>query len=126
MLHFEEGQVWRYQTRAHESESKLYIVRIDEFNGNRIFHIFLDGLSLKNQNTESGIQTVLPHAPVDQDSLEKSFLEFQGYTDTPPDISEGYSIWREAFDSGDAGAFNIPISQVVQYIEDIVAGNTNG
>ena len=125
MLHFEEGQVWRYQARAHESESKLYIVRIDELSGYRIFHIFLDGLSLKNQNTESGIQTELPHAPVDQESLEKSLLEFQGYTDTPPDISEGYSIWREAFDSGDAGAFNIPISAVVQYIEDVVAGKAN-
>ena len=30
---YEEGQVWKYKTRAGEEESLLYIVKIDEVKG---------------------------------------------------------------------------------------------
>lgn len=41
-------------------------------------------------------------------------------TSNSPDISEGYKSWRESFDKGEAGVFNIPASKIIQYIEDVV------
>ena len=120
MQRFERGQIWGYKTRAHESASKLYIAQIDVLGNDNIYHIFVDGLSLKNRNLPSGIQTELPHAPVDQKSLDISVTDLLGYAEEVPDISEGYAVWREAFDRDDAGSFNISIAEIVQYIEDIV------
>jgi len=39
-----------------------------------------------------------------------------------PDISEGYSQWKQAFDDEGAGIFTIPVSQIIQFIEEIVNG----
>ena len=41
-----------------------------------------------------------------------------GTTKNLPDISEGYKVWKEVFDTGQGGVFNIPISQILEYIED--------
>ena len=121
------GQVWSYRTRPDESESKLYIVRVTESDKlGPIYNIFLDGLSLKNPHIE-GDQDVLPHAPVSAETLDASVtaLVETRHSDLP-DISEGYQTWKEAFDAGNAGVFTIPVSNIVQYIEDIVNGKMDG
>src|SRR3546814_291166 len=60
---FEEGQIWRYQTRPGEEASRLFIARIDRGLGTQsIYHIYVDGLKLKNPLYEGGVQDHLPHA----------------------------------------------------------------
>jgi hypothetical protein len=50
---YQTGQVWTYSTRKGEEASKLFIVHIDQHEklGN-IYHIFVDGLSVKNLHIE--------------------------------------------------------------------------
>src|SRR3546814_11548015 len=68
---FEEGQLWRYQTRPGEEASRLFIARIDRGLGTQsIYHIYVDGLKLKNPLYEGGVQDHLPHAPVTRQALE--------------------------------------------------------
>lgn len=118
------GQVWEYKTREGETGSRLYIVHIDEHEKlGKIYHVFVDGVAIKNPHIEGGIQDVLPHAPVDEKTLELSLIKMSGTTKQLPDISEGYSVWKEAFDSGDGGVFNISVSQIIEYIEQVVGQN---
>ena len=46
---YKEGQVWSYKTRENESNSKIYIVKI-EYNKTigKIYHIYIDNLNIKN------------------------------------------------------------------------------
>ncbi|MGF1528498.1 MAG: hypothetical protein ACFCBW_17115 [Candidatus Competibacterales bacterium] len=88
-----------------------------------IYHIFVDGVAIKNPHIEGGVQDVLPHAPVDEKTLELSLIKLTGTANQLPDISEGYSVWKEAFDSGEGGVFNISVSQIIEYIEQVVGQN---
>jgi hypothetical protein len=116
---YQEGQVWSYGTRAGEEGSRLYIVRIDrELSIRPIFHIYVDGLKLKNPLMEGGLQEHLPHAPVDQETLDASVVELLQADASMPHIGEGYSLWREAFGQGRAGVFTQPVSEIVQHIEN--------
>jgi hypothetical protein len=119
---FEEGQIWRYQTRPGEEASRLFIARIDRGIGTQtIYHIYLDGLKLKNPLYEGGVQDHLPHAPVTRQSLEASVTELLEENATMPDIAEGYAAWLLAFEKGQAGVFTLPVNQIVQHIEDAFA-----
>jgi len=119
---YEAGQVWRYQTRPGEEASRLYIVRVDrELSARPIFHIYLDGLKLKNALMEGGVQKNLPHAAVSQESLDSSVIELLQAEAPMPNIGEGYAIWRLAFGRGETGVFTLPVKDVVQYIEDAFA-----
>ena len=116
---FREGQIWRYQTRPGEEASRLFIVRIDRGPSTQaIYHIYLDGLKLKNPLFKGGVQDHLPHAPVSQGSLEASVTELLQSGATMPDISEGYAAWLLAFEKGQAGVFTLPVNRIVQHIED--------
>ena len=119
---YQAGQIWSYQTRAGEEASRLYIVRVDrELSARPIFHIYLDGLNLKNALMADGVQKTLPYAPVGQESLDSSVVELLQADAPMPNIGEGYGLWRLAFGRGEAGVFTIPVKDVVQYIEDAFA-----
>jgi hypothetical protein len=119
---FEEGQIWHYQARPGEEASRLFIARIDRGIGTQtIYHIYLDGLKLKNPLYEGGVQDHLPHAPVTRQSLETSVTELLEENATMPDIAEGYAAWLLAFEKGQAGFFTLPVNQIVQHIEDAFA-----
>lgn len=116
---FEEGQIWRYDARPGEESSRLFIARIDRgLAGQTIYHIYLDGLTLKNPLYEGGVQDHLPHAPVTRQALEASVTELLESDAKMPDISEGYAEWLLAFEKGQAGVFTIPAKQIVQLVED--------
>jgi hypothetical protein len=115
---FQEGQVWSYRTRPGEEASRIFIVRIDrDLSVRPIFHIYVDGLKLKNPLMEGGLQEHLPYAPVDGESLEASVVELLQSDAPMPHIGEGYSLWREAFGQGRAGVFTQPVDEIVQHIE---------
>lgn len=123
---YEVGQVWSYRTRPEEPQSRLYIVRItDSDKLGSIYNIFLDGLFLKNPSIKGGVQDVLPHSPVSAETLDLSVTNLiETQLSELPEISEGYQLWREAFDRGEAGVFTIPVKQIIQYLEDIVNEKT--
>ena len=115
---YASGQVWRYNTREGESESRLYLVRVDELsNGESAYHIFLDSVSIINPHTDSGIQQVLPHAPVARVTLDSSVTELEETDAEMPDIDRGYMIWREAYDAGEAGIYTVEVREILDLIE---------
>lgn len=118
-IEFKPGQIWSYQTRPGEEGSKLYIARIDRGLGSRaLYHLYIDGLQLKNPKFPGGVQDHLVHVPISREALEASVTELLQSDAAMPDISEGYAVWLLSFEKGQAGVFTIPVAQVVQYIED--------
>ena len=113
------GQIWQYQTRPGEEQSRLYIVKVDTLADGRLaFHLYLDNLKIPNSRLPGQVQTELPHTPVSSETLDKSVVKLLGTTATLPDISEGYAIWREASDAGEGGIFTISIAEIVDFIEE--------
>ena len=121
---FAEGQIWQYKTRPEETDSRLYIVKVDSWpNGEKIFHIYVDKLKIKNPMLAGGIQTELPHAPVSEKTLKLSVTRFQKKTTELPNITEGYDIWKEEYDKGGAGVFTISVSEIITLIEGVVSSH---
>lgn len=119
---FREGQIWRYDTRPGEENSRLFIARIDRgLGGQTIYHIYLDGLALKNRLYEGGVQDHLPHAAVTRQALGASVTDLLESNAKMPDISEGYAEWLLAFEKGQTGVFTIPAKEIVQAFEDAFA-----
>ena len=118
------GQVWNYQTRKGEEQSRIFIVRADSNQKiGTIYHIYIDGLQIRNPHTNTGIQDHLPHSPVSEKTLNDSVTSLAiEHADEVPDVSDGYKTWKEAFDKGEGGIFTIPVNQIIQHIEDIITG----
>ncbi len=118
---YAEGQVWKYQTRPGEEQSRIHILRIDvDPTLGPIYHLHVEGLKIERPMAPGGMQSLLPHIPVDEDTLHSSVTELLQTQSEIPDSPEGYWLWREEFEKGSAGVFNIPVSQIVQFVEDII------
>lgn len=119
---YQQGQKWSYKTREGETASKVFIAKVDKHEKlDNIYHLYIEGIRLKNPYLESGVQDFLPHIPVSEKTLEQSLitLENEAYTEEI-DISEGYEEWREAFDRGKAGIYTISISEIIAIVEDTI------
>ena len=118
------GQSWTYRTRPGEEASRVAIRRIDiEPEDGEVFHVSIMGVKLRNHRLPGGIQPAMHHAAVSRASLDASLLEPDGQADTEENWRDGYDVWRQAYDNGDAGIFDLPLADVLGYIERVVAAS---
>jgi hypothetical protein len=122
---FEAGQVWSYYARPGDEESLILIDLVEEVPKlGVVFHISVLRVHLPSLKDASRPRTDLPHFPVLKASLEESVVALVAKDHPPLDgYRRGYETWRRAFDAGKAGAFTIPVSEIVQTIEDAIAKN---
>jgi hypothetical protein len=112
------GQVWRYRTRPNEGGSTLIIVKKECYPRiQEVFHIQVRDVRLVNQRGDCVCEN-LSHVPVGPETLRRSLLQLVRGNEELPDISEGYAIWREAFDNGKAGVYSISIAEILDIVED--------
>jgi hypothetical protein len=115
---FELGAVWTYDTRPGE-ESSTFTVRCIESDpeDGRIIHV-----EVKDVRIATGGQTAesIGHLPISEDSLTGDLVERVGLDEGPPSESfvSGYTDWRDA----DAGAWRIPLSEILDAVEGAVGG----
>ena len=119
---FEEGQVWSYSTRSTDQGSTLLINKIEVHEKiGRIYHVSVNDVRVKNPRVEGGITTELPHFPVSEITLQKSTIALVSEGAAPnPSYTEGYSIWKEAFDRDEAGVFDTSVAEIVEFIESSI------
>lgn len=114
---YREGQVWEYRTRPGDEGSQLKIQKIEPFPGlgeeGMVFHISIAGVCLK----KPGLQPLISHAPVSQESLDASVSHLSEGGMDFPSADDGITAWRN--DRG--GVFTIPVADVVAYIDDVSA-----
>lgn len=120
---FAAGQVWKYKTRPNESDSRVIVVRVDsddqEF-GN-IIHIYISSVDIPNVDAPGGKTVFIQHMPYDEESLDQSVTELESDTKDLPDYSDGYKLWKDAFDRGEAGVFNVGVSEAVDFVQQSIA-----
>ena len=84
---YAEGQVWEYKVRPKDTGSLVKIQKIEESPRGPIYHISLIGIA--------GIGE-LQHAPVSQQTLDKSVIKQVSDPKTFPDATEGIAERRKA------------------------------
>ncbi|MDP3543655.1 MAG: hypothetical protein Q8T11_14395 [Elusimicrobiota bacterium] len=118
---FSVGQVWTYETRPSESDSRLVIGRIDSINGQNIIHIKITGISLKNPMRPGAPQSQLPHAPISETALMNSVIAKVDGSNDLSGFHAGYDDWHAAFMKGKAGWFTISVADISATIEEAMA-----
>jgi hypothetical protein len=115
---FRAGQVWRYHTRPGEEASRATILRVEnDPKLGAVVHIGVSALKLK---TPSGPQNAIGHLPFAASALESSVVEMVS-EGPPPELPEGYRVWRQAFESGKGGVFSISVAEAVSFVEKAMA-----
>jgi hypothetical protein len=119
---FDEGQVWSYDTRAADRDSTFQINKVETHETlGRIFHISVDQVRVRNPHIEGGISSELPHFPVSEETLKKSAVKLvRDGVEPNSNYLDGYGVWKEAFDRGEAGVFTISIAEIVDLIESSI------
>jgi hypothetical protein len=121
---YAEGQVWTYDHRPGEDGSRVVIRKIGvEPEDGEVFHVSILGVKLRNHRVHGGAQPAMHHAAVLRTTLDKSLRELTPATDSDTAWEDGYAVWRQAYDNGDAGVFELTIAEILGYIELVVAAS---
>ena len=119
---FAEGQVWTYATRSGESESRITIVRLDEdAEYGNIIHIYISDIEIANPDAPGGKTTYIAHMPYAEEALEECVAELERDSVELPEFQEGYRLWREAFQNGEAGVFTVPVCQAIDFVQATIS-----
>jgi len=113
------GQKYSFITDEDHPSPYFVVCAIDSEQGVDIASIFIGGLRFKNSMTDSGYGTEISHAPVQVQSLLDSNPSLIAENVEIPDYQEGYKVWREAFEAGEAGYFTISAADVVKTIVSV-------
>jgi hypothetical protein len=123
-LDYAEGQVWTYDHRPGEDGSRVVIRKIGvEPEDGEVFHVSILGVKLRNHRVPGGAQPAMHHAAVLRTTLDKSLRELTLTSDEDTTWENGYAVWRQAYDNGDAGVFELSVAEILGYIEMVVAAS---
>lgn len=107
------GQVWAYEARPGESDSVLTILRIERYSDlGTVVHVRVDGIHMVNP-LKGGAITNIPHLPFKELAVQRSVTRLLRTSATVPDFREGYNTWKAAYQAGQAGAFDMPVRDVL-------------
>lgn len=111
------GQVYEYETRPEERGSRVVVCRVGRERGfGEVAHVFVEGVRIENAEAPGGAFTVVSHLPFDAHSLSECLVALVEERDELPDFEEGYALWREAFDAGEAGVFTVPLADALDAV----------
>ena len=119
---FSVGQVWKYKARPHEGESEITIVALDSDEDlGSIVHIYVSDVDIPNPNAPGGKTLFIGHLPYAKEALRESVTELVGTADSLPDFEDGYKLWKSAFENGEAGVFEVAVSEAIEGVQQNVA-----
>ena len=110
---FSPGQVWAYETREGESNSRVTILKIEKSTDLTIVHIRIDDVKINNPHAPSKLSEFVPHAPIDREALAGSVTELERTVKDIPDYAEGYRTWKQ----NQGGVFTTSVAEIVDFVE---------
>lgn len=120
-MQLKEGQVWTYDNRVNEPNSKAIILKIEDSNdGSIIVHIHVNGIKINNPNSTVEIEE-FTHMPFAIEAIGASINTLVGESKIP-DYLDAFIAWKEEFMNGRAGVFSTTIGESVQYMDDSING----
>ena len=113
---FEQGQVWIYKTREGDDDSRAIVQQVDESTPlGPVVHFCLT--NLKGLAVDgSGQPGDIGFLPQKLEVALQSVTTLESTTTNLPhsaDFAEGYSEWLQAMHGGEAGAWDLPLKEVV-------------
>ena len=115
MKEFSVGQVWKYKARPHEGESEITIVAMDsDTELGEIVHIYVSDVAIPNPKAPQGKTSFIGHLPYSKEALVGSVTELVGEAESLPEFQDGYQLWKEAFEAGEAGVFEIAVADAIE------------
>ena len=115
------GQVWTYKTRAGEESSRLTIVKIDEQDEiGEIVHVYISDVAIPCQAAPDGLVRNIHHSPYTLDAINRSVVGLESHTDQLPDFQEGYDVWKQGFDDGEAGVFDLDVREGINVMAQAI------
>ena len=121
MSKYKPGQIWTYKTRPGEEASRLTIVKVEPHDEiDVIIHVYISDVSIDCPSAPDGVVRNIHHSPYTEGAINRSVKELESETSDFPDYQEGYAVWKEGFDQGEAGVFDINVSEGVQVMADAV------
>lgn len=118
------GQVWTYHVRPGDESSTLQINKIEQDPRlGAIFHISVFGVHISGSRLTGNIASELAHLPVSKQTLDASVQALSSDPYRQVAYEQGYSVWRQAFDSGHAGVYTITVAEIISTAEQAIAQN---
>lgn len=122
---FEPGQVWCYETRANEPQSRILIGRLEELETlGTVAHVLIDNVEIAPLSPGELAIHQISHVPIALAALKASVTELESAGCDAAAIEDGYRAWREAYDSGTGGIFTISAAEIVEAMAQVI-GNPN-
>ena len=110
----EVGDIWLYQTRSGESTSTLTILKIEQYPDlGQVVHIRIDGIHMRNPLKGNQFSDIA-HLPFRASAVQQSVTQRVGHAEQIADFSQGYAVWKEAYDAGKAGVFKTSVAQTLE------------
>ncbi|MEL6908077.1 MAG: hypothetical protein AAFU73_01005 [Planctomycetota bacterium] len=111
------GQVYEYETRPDEKGSRVVVCRVGAERGfGEVAHVCVEGVRIENPAAPGGVTTVVSHLPFDAHALSECLVALVDERSELPDFEEGYALWREAFDAGEAGVFTVSVADALNAV----------
>lgn len=118
---FLAGQVWTYPTRPGEEASRIIICRVETRpHLGQVVHLHVAGIRVRNDRAPGGFTDQISHMPYRGDALRALVNQLESTTPHAPAYLEGYNLWREAFDRGEAGVWTIAIAEAITLMEQAI------
>ena len=118
-LNIKEGQVWKYDNREGEDDSRAIILKIEETNdGTLVIHIHVTSIKINNPNSDEDIEEIT-HMPFSMEAAGSCLEGLVGETEIP-DYQDGYEAWKSEYENGNAGIFSISIGESVKFMDEAI------
>ncbi len=115
------SQCWTYSTRPSENASFLVIRKIEILPKiGEVAHVSVFALRIKNPSAPTGFADLAGHLPITVAALRSSIKKVVERKIPDVDWMEGYSLWREAYDSGKGGVFSKSVSDCIGFMEEAI------
>lgn len=118
---FAPAQVWTYTTRAHETASRLVVLRVDNYpKVGRIVHVAILGVLFRRVPGGAAEPGQIDQVRFSEAALRKSVGKLDPATKAPaiPGFEEGYAKWKKLADEGNVQHWILPVRDVVSKIEE--------
>jgi hypothetical protein len=118
------GKCWAYTARSIDEGSYLVIRKIETLPRiGEVAHISVYNLSIKNPASPSGFADQAGHIPISVSALRESLTKELDMPVPETNWMEGYSLWREAYETGRGGVFTNSVSECVGILEEALNRN---
>lgn len=116
------GQVWRCQARPQDKNATITVLKLDDTESGQIVSVRIEGIEFKNPLMDGGLATSIEHLPIAELSLKHCLIDLkESNRPVSEELLEGYYTWKEEYAKGNAGCFDIPISEIIDMTEETIA-----